>query len=272
MKTTKSRSATLLARTRCRPSRPLKLGVALVVAALGTHEPTAMAVVAAAPDAPEPQPASAAAAAPGVIPTMGTQIGKDGSCVATTDRFSPTDYASTQSAAHAACLDTLIPSRPVPVLQTPGSFFAGYAWGKSNQWIYGPQVGLGAALLIPLHRPSLKLTAITAGPGAQVPEGSQFTYTLPPAMTFASSLAVSLNANLAAFSFPNAPSSVTSSGTTQTAFNAGFYLAPQFGWEWWNGTAQSVMFSIGVVAGYINTVATGSAFALGIQPGIVAQF
>lgn len=32
------------------------------------------------------------------------------------------------------------------------------------------------------------------------------------------------------------------------------------------------MFSLGVMAGYINTDATGAAFAVGLQPGLVAQF
>ena len=206
---------------------------------------------------------------------MGTGLDKNGGCVATTDQFSPPDYASAENAAHMACLNTLIPKRPVPVLQTPGSFFAGYAWGsKSKQFIYGPQVGVGAAILVPLHRPSLVLTAVNFDRNNPViPTGSTFTFKLPDSMTFAAALAFSLNANLAAFTFPNAPASVTTSGTTQASVNVGIYVAPQLGWEWWDTTgAKSVMFSLGVLAGYINTDATGGAFTIGIQPGLVAQF
>jgi hypothetical protein len=56
------------------------------------------------------------------------------------------------------------------------------------------------------------------------------------------------------------------------AFNASLYVAPQFGWAWWDGGAKRVMFSVGVMSGYINTEATGKGIVLGIQPGLVAQF
>lgn len=230
------------------------------------------AVVNVLSDAPKAQLATPGG--PGVTPRMGTSLAADGSCVATTDGWTPGTYGAAEVAAHQACLDTLLPKRPVPVLQTPGSFFVGYAWGgNSKQWVYGPQVGVGGAVLIPWRRPSLKLKATSASGGGDVPAGTTFTFTLPSDMSFAAALAISFNANLAAFTFPNAAASTTAQGTTQQGFNAGVYAAPQVGWMWWDGgNAKSVMFSLGIMAGYIKTDATGSAFAIGLQPGLVAQF
>jgi hypothetical protein len=92
-------------------------------------------------------------------------------------------------------------------------------------------------------------------------------------MTWATDIAVLLDANFASFTFPNTPSASSDVGTTQQTFNVGVYVAPQFGWEWWdNGNAKSVIFFLGIAAGYINTTATGPAFALGVQPGLAAQF
>lgn len=247
----------------------------IVIAGLLAREPTALAVDAVARDAPHPSAPATSAPLPGVTPSMGTTISDTGGCIAKTDQFTPTDYASAEIAAHAACLDTLIPKRIVPVLQTPGSFFIGVAINKSPQFVYGPQVGAGVALLFPLHRPVLTPSAFSAVPGAPVPVGSTFAFELPSAMTFASSLAVSLTANFAAFTFPNAPTTFAATGTTQTGFNAGFYVAPQFGWEWWDKVTHktsSVMFSLGFMAGYIRTDATGGALALGVQPALAAQF
>jgi hypothetical protein len=206
---------------------------------------------------------------------MGTQLGQNGTCVATTDANSPKTYNEGENAAHEACLDTLLPKRPIPLVQTPGAFFVGYAWGSSSkQFVYGPQVGIGAAILFPLHRPSLTLEATTAPPNTALPASSTFTFSLPKDMTCASALAVSLNADFASFTFPNATTAqVGTSGSTQQTFNVGIYLGPQFGWQWWEaGSVKSVMFSLGLLAGYINTQATGAAFVLGIQPGLVAQF
>ena len=62
-------------------------------------------------------------------------------------------------------------------------------------------------------------------------------------------------------------------GTTQATFNAGVYVAPEIGVTWWdNGDVKSVMLSVGIMAGYINTDATGAAFVLGVQLGLIAKF
>jgi hypothetical protein len=204
---------------------------------------------------------------------MGTTNPSTGVCVATTDVFSPLKYNDAEIAAHQACLDTLEPSRPVPVVQTPGSFFVGYAIGKSSQFVYGPQIGIGAAIIFPLHRPSLILTATSVTGTNPVKPGDTFQFKLPDAMTWATDITVSLDANFAAFTFPNSSDPTASGSSAQQAFNVGLYVAPQFGWEWWdNGNARSVMFSLGILAGYINTKATGPACALGFQPGLAAQF
>jgi len=234
---------------------------------------SAFAVITGVGDAPERQPSATTPSVPGVIPPMQTDIDKNGECVATTDANSPSDYNSAEIAAHASCLNTLIPKRPVPFLQTPGNFFVGYIWGKkSSQVVYGPQIGFGAAILFPLHRPNLLLKTISAGPAGPIPPGSHFTFKLPDSMTWTTAIAVSFDANLAAFTFPNASTADTASGKTQSAFNAGLAIAPQFGWEWWDGGAKSVMVSMGVLLGYVNTDATGAGFTIGVQPGIVAQF
>lgn len=227
-----------------------------------------------------PEPAPAGHAGVGVLPRMPTELTKEGWCAAEANGTTPSDPLQAQMAAHKACLDTLIPKRPVPVLQTPGSFFAGYAWGsKSNQFVYGPQVGIGAAVLVPLRRPSLKyILAPSVGASGTA---RRWVFALPPDMTFAADIVVSLSANLAAFRFPNADvatpddtprPSEAADGKSQHGVNTSLYFGPQAGWQWWDGGAKRVMFSLGLMAGHIDTAATGSAFVLGVQPGVVAQF
>ncbi len=227
------------------------------------------------PLASAPAPRTAGGFTLGIGPQMPTEVTKEGWCVATATPATSTDPSQAEAAAHAACRDTLIPKRPVPLLQTPGSFFVGYAVGsKGSQFVYGPQVGIGAAVLFPLRRPSLQWR-IAPALGAEGADRA-WTFSLPSEMSFAADLAISLTANLASFTFPNAASATgapsATTGTTQPTFNAAFYMAPQVGWEWWDETAKRVMFSVGVMAGYINTQATGAAFAVGLQPGLVAQF
>jgi hypothetical protein len=240
----------------------------IALAMLGAR---ASAIETAMPQTPQLQVAATPGTTPaGVLPTMRTDLSKEGWCIATEDSSTPTDADQAEIAAHQACLETLIPARPVPVLQTPGSFLVGYAIGKSSQFVYGPQVGVGAAVLFPLHRPSLKYRLAPAPSGART-----WTFSYPDQMRLAADLAFSLSANLAGFTFPNASQAGGATGataTTQQAFNIGMYLAPQIGWEWWDGTAKRVMFSLGILAGYLNTQATGSAFIVGLQPGLVAQF
>jgi hypothetical protein len=172
-------------------------------------------------DAPQPKSDTSSEESAGVSPTMPTEITKEGWCVATANTESPSDATEAQQAAHQACLDTLIHRRPVPLVQTPGSFFVGYVWGeKSKQFVYGPQVGLGVAVLFPLHRPRLKyqLAPATSATGT----ARKWQFSLPTDMAFAADIAVSLNANLASFTFPNAPSETdsTDTGTTQEALGA----------------------------------------------------
>jgi hypothetical protein len=248
--------------------------VGTVAALVVAPASTARAVVSAASDVPSAQLAAVAPAPPGVLPTMATTNPTNVTCVATTDQFTPPTYADAEKAAASACQKSLDPSRPVPVIQTPGSFFAGYAFGKSSQFVYGPQVGIGAAILFPLHQPSLTLTATTVNPATPVIAAQTFSFALPTSMTWSTDLAVSLDANFASFTFPNSGTASASGSGAQQTFNVGIFLAPQFGWQWWDssGSVKSVMFSLGVLAGYINTTATGPAFALGVQPGLAAQF
>ena len=162
--------------------------------------------------APAPAPRSAGATLPGITPQMPTEVTKEGWCVATATPSTPPDPSQAEVMAHGACLDTLIPKRPVPLLQTPGSFFVGYAVGsKSSQFVYGPQVGIGAAVLFPVRRPALQWRIAPA----QGADGAAraWTFSLPSEMSFAADLAISLTANLASFTFPNAPSG-TASATT----------------------------------------------------------
>jgi hypothetical protein len=204
-------------------------------------------------------------------PRPQTHVDDNGYCVV--DNASLSDDVARQ-----ACTDLLIPRRPVLSLQTPGAFFVGYAWGtKSSQFVYGPQVGIGGAVVFPLVRPSLIFQEGPSGDHGQ-------TFSLPDQFSFTLDLAASLNANLGSFTIPNAPGSSgmmptssppppAASGTTQQAFNASIYIAPQIGGVWWDdGRERRVGLSLGLVAGYINTDATGAGFVLGFQPALVAQF
>jgi hypothetical protein len=253
----------------------MRIGLMVVVVVGGLVAASTSFAQMVTPLASAPAPRTAGGLTLGIAPQMPTEVTKEGWCVATATPATPTDPGQAEVAAHRACLDTLIPKRPVPLLQTPGSFFVGYAVGsKASQFVYGPQVGIGAAVLFPLRRPSLqwRLAPALGADGAD----RAWTFSLPSEMSIAADLAVSLTANLASFTFPNAPSGTTASsattGATEPTFNAAFYVAPQVGWEWWDETAKRVMFSVGVMAGYINTQATGAAFAVGLQPGLVAQF
>lgn len=210
---------------------------------------------------PSGAPALAGAAAD---PSDGTTVDGAGRCVTTNDTWNEGD-------GRAKCLNKLIKRVPSPLLQTPGAFFVGYAWGsKSKQFVYGPQVGIGAAILFPVRRPVLKYLGQLDYDALQAGR----VFVLPEDMSFTLDLAVSLNANLAAFTFPNASDADTGdAGDTQQAFNAGVYLAPQFGGVWWaDGAQKRVAFALGILAGYLNTEATGGAFVLGLQPALIAQF
>lgn len=167
------------------------------------------------------------------------------------------------------CKNLLLPRRATSVTVTPGAFFLGYAWGsKSNQFVYGPQVSVSAAYQVPFHRPNLDKV--------DDPTGKQLIYALPTSMSYTFDMVFSFQTALAAFTFPNASSSTLgNSGSTQQGYNIGVYVAPELGWQWWSDdrkTPSKLVFTIGIMAGLINTTATGSAFALGLQPAISTQF
>jgi len=187
---------------------------------------------------------------------LSTDLTEDGGCrVKTRDEDKGRD----------ACKERLLPRRPIPVLETPGSFFVGYAWGKkSKQFVYGPQVGLSGSILIPIRRPRLE-----RGPD---PSADEMLFHPPRSMSFTFDFALSLNANLAGFTFPYDEGN--SSTNTQAGFNAGIYLGPQLGGAWWSddGRGHRVAIVLGLLFGYLNTEATGSGVVLGFQPGLVAQF
>jgi hypothetical protein len=188
-------------------------------------------------------------------------------------------YKDVEVFAFAACEDTLIPRRITPVTQTPGTFFLGWAWGaktpKSGTFVYGPQVGVETAFLLPIRRPEVVYVSTNSLNGNARGVDRTWSYATPKSIqlrNYSFSLAFSLNANLAAFSFPNA-AGPSGTASNQPGFNAGAMIGPQLGWQWWEGgTPKSVMFSFGVLFGYLNTSATGSGFAVGLQPGLVAQF
>lgn len=180
-------------------------------------------------------------------------------------RYARWKKASKEDFARRVCLDRLLPRNPTAITLTPGAFMIGYAWGfRSKQFLYGPQVAISTAYQIPIRRPLLDTLKADA---------SSYTFGLPTSATWTVDLVVSLNTALGSYSFPNADSS--KDPTTQQTYNIGGYIAGELGWRWWSDdlrTAHRWAVSMGLMAGMIDTSVTGRAFALGVQPSIVAQF
>lgn len=167
-------------------------------------------------------------------------------------------------ATRSACLDALIPRTARFSIETPGAFFVGYAVGKNSQAVYGPAVGIMGAIGVPLVRPSLEWRRPQTGPDY---------FRLPQGLSFTMDFVFSFGVNLGAFIFPNAP--MSPSGQTQAGLNLGGYAALQLGaasFAEGSTTPRRFAISLGVLAGYINTDATGSAFVIGFQPALVVNF
>jgi hypothetical protein len=198
----------------------------------------------------------------GPVVVQGTREGSD-KCTVPAFSGEKKDYDKEIATGAAACLKALFPTVPIVLVGTPGAFFIGRVWGSSTQWVYGPQVGVSGVIQIPLVRPGLDLVGV---------DDKKWSYQLPREMSFVLSLDVSLSANLAAFSFPQG-TTASGTSTTQSTPNIGVYIGPEFGWRWWNekGNGGYFGFQLGLLAGYVDTQATGSGFALGIQPAIVFQ-
>lgn len=203
-------------------------------------------------------PSSSAQSAP--LPTV---IDEQGQCQVD---VSSVDSSIAEGRGRYTCVNALMPRQPSPVLATPGAFFVGYAWGsKSRQFVYGPQVGVSGAVEIPIRRPWLE----------RMPDaGGKMVFRRPHSMSFTFDLALSLNVNFASFTFPNQATSADTPSKTHQTFNAGAYVAPEVGWAWWtdDGRSHRIALALGVMGGLIDTDATGTAFALGFQPALVAQF
>jgi hypothetical protein len=174
-------------------------------------------------------------------------------------------------AANGACKKKLQPLRITPVIQTPGAFFFGKAWGsKSSSVAYGPAVGLSGAILFPISRPRLDYTkGIKNGP---------YDFSLPTDPRLMFDIIASLNANIAGLKFHDTPEpapGAAAAADTQIGFSFGGYVgfAPGVGWYSEDGQLKKVSFTIGVLAGYLTkTDPVGDAFLLGVQPALTGSF